>query len=400
MSYTGEVNYRLDLVDHNDNIVATFAGFGYGTPFRGGLHSFSYRKRLGTSSNAIAVRIWGDDERINDFLRLDEGYDMRWRVFRTDPLWDGAERKDFVGLHRGEEDDQLQSGEFLYTSFGTGLNDFMQSEFIDYHSGSSQVQKQMDASIAAYEYVNENIGPGAGNDDLGLSRVRPRLVVEYPPLCGRIWSGGRAYKLLSDVLLELGEFAPADYGIREETLPTGSSNLANFVWKWRTPRWGSDRTLDNTEGNLPLVFSAETGTVQEYKGNFSHLDEINVVTAVGQGVGSSRRRAMTFRNSTIGLSPWARRAVVRDLKSSEDAELLVRAEEYLLQNAPLKKVKFEVLQNEITRYGRDWDIGDLVHVENRGRRATMKIVGVTVTVRKEGNEKITPEFRAEWFDFT
>lgn len=396
MAYTGEVNYRLDLVDHQDNIVATFAGFGYDTPDIGGLHSFSYRKRL-KSSGALAVRIFGNDPRIQDFLRLDNGFDFRWRVYRTDPLWDGAERKDFTGFHRGEEDDQFKSGEFLYTSFSTGPNDFVNSEFIDYPSGSPYVQKSGDASVVAYEFVYENIGPGAGTDDLGLSRVRPRLVVDYPPLCGKQWSGGRAYKLLSDVLYELADYAPADFLIVEEVprLP----ELSVFRWRWRTPRWGKDRTEDNEEGNTPLVFSADTGNIQEFKSLYSHLDEINVVTVVGQGVGYSRKRFMVSRPSTLNRSPWARRAIVRDQRTAEDDELETKANEILIAGAPKLSMKFQVFQDERTRYGRDWDIGDLVHVTTKGRVADMKIVGVTVTLQKEGPEKITPEFETEWISF-
>jgi len=398
MTYTGEVSYRLDLVDHDDNVVTTFAGFGYGTPNRGGLHSFSYRKRL-NSSGAIAVRIWGEDQRIEEFLRLDIGFDYRWRIYRTDPLWDNKERKDFVAFHRGEEDDQFNSGEFLYTSFGTGLNDFIYSEGIDWYSGSPQSSKSGDIATVAYEFVNENIGPAAGNDSDGRPRVRPRLVALYPALCGKSWTGGRAYLQLGDVLEELAELAPGDFLIKEEDNPSGPGGAYQFYWSWKSPRWGKDRTIGNTEGNKPLVFSADHRNIQDYKSNYSHLDEINVVTVVGQGVGESRRRAMAARDSTLSRSPWARRAVVRDLKSATDDELQFRADEHLVAGSPKQKMKFDLRQDVNTRYGRDWDIGDLVHVVHKERQAKMKIIGVTVTLQKEGYEKITPEFITEWSQF-
>ena len=400
-TYLGEVSYRLDLIDHNDNTVATFAGLGLDTPNRGGLHSLSYRKRLRTAGG-LSVRIFGDDQRIEDYLRLDKGFDYRWRVFRSDPLWDNVERKDFVGFHRGEQDDQLSTGDFLYTSFSTGPNGWMDSEFIDYPAGSSFTQKSGDASVVAYNFVNENIGPAAGTDDLGLSRVRPRLDLVYPVLSGTQWSGGRAYKLLSDVLVELADIAPADYMIEEEDPPSGgvqAQTLTQFLWSWRSPRWGKDRTRNNEEGNPPLLFSADTRNIQQFKSVYTHLNERNVITVVGQGVGASRKRAMVARNGTIGLSPWARQAVVRDLSSAEDDELGDKAQEELVAGAPSYNVSFQVLQNEFTRYGRDWDIGDLVHVATKGREAIMKIIGVTVTLQKDGKEKITPEFETEWSTF-
>lgn len=399
MTYTGEVNYRLDLVDHDDNVVATFAGFGYGNPNQGGLHSFSYRKRL-NSSGAIAVRIWGADQRIEEFLRLDVGFDYRWRVYRTDPLWDNKEHKDFVAFHRGEEDDQFKSGDFLYTSFGTGLNDFIYSEGIDWPSGSPQASKSGDISQVAYEFVYENIGPGAGTDSDGRSRVRPRLEVLYPLLCGKTWSGGRAYLQLGDVIEELRYLAPADFLIHEEDTPTGVDGKYRFLWSWKSPRYGRDLTIGNTEGNDPLVFGVDYRNIQEYKNNYSHLDEVNVVTVVGQGVGYSRKRAMAARDTTLARSPWARRAVVRDLRSAEDAELEDKALENLVAGAPKQEMKFDLRQDQNTRYGRDWNIGDLVHVQHKGRQAKMKIVGVTVTLQKEGYEVITPELETEWIQFS
>ena len=223
MTFSGEVQYRLDLSDHDDNIVASFTGLGLDNT-GGGLQSASCRIRLKTAG-AFSTRIYGLDSRIEEFLQLDTGVDYKWRMYRTDPLWDNKERKIGMFFHRGEQDEQRSDGSFVYTSYGTGLNVFFSSEPIVFPAGSSQATKSGEAAQVAYEYVNENIGGLAGVDAEGNSRVRPNLtlVSTVSSPTGKIWTGDRSNKLLADVIAELADFDVADYRIQED------ENL-NFVY--------------------------------------------------------------------------------------------------------------------------------------------------------------------------
>lgn len=384
---SGASSYLLRLKDHTGATVAQFAGGGRGRS-GGGLQAFSYRKRLRTPG-AATVRIYGDDDRVQDYLILDDGLDFQWEFYRNDPVADIDFYKDFEVFHRGEQFDQEQGGRYIYSSFGQGYNALLYAEVIRYASGSAQAQKSGDVAAVARAFVDENIGPSAGVDGLGNSRAMPGLTVATSAALGKTWQGDRANKLLSDVLAELAEYGPGDYMVL-------GAGPAAFEFVWRNVRWGRDRTLGNSEGNAPVVLSPQLGNVEGIQANYSHLDEVNVVYTLGQGKGALQKVRAAADNSLLLLSPWARRAVARSARNSNsDAELDDQAEAQLNEQRPVRKISFSVRQTAGTRYGRDWDMGDLVTVAYLGRRYDMKVVGVTVSSRSDGQETITPEFESE-----
>ena len=56
-----------------------------------------------------------------------------------------------------------------------------------------------------------------------------------------------------------------------------------------------------------------------------------------------------------------------------------------------RTIQFDAQQTIATRYGRDWDLGDLVTVKLRGMTWNQKVVGVFVTLDANGTETIRPE---------
>jgi hypothetical protein len=215
----GASSYLLRLKDHSGAVVAQFAGGGRGRS-GGGMQAFSYRKRLRTPG-AATVRIYGDDDRVQDYLILDDGLDFQWEFFRNDPVANIDFYKDFDAFHRGEQFNQEESGRYVYISYGQGYNALLYSEVIRYASGSPQAQKSGDVAAVARAFVEENIGPSAGVDSLGNSRAMPGLTVATGAALGKTWQGDRANKLLADVLAELAEFGPGDYMV----LGAGASGL-------------------------------------------------------------------------------------------------------------------------------------------------------------------------------
>ena len=92
------------------------------------------------------------------------------------------------------------------------------------------------------------------------------------------------------------------------------------------------------------------------------------------------------------FSPWARRAVFRDDKNeSVVAALNAEGDSELAKQEPKRHFEFSARQTAATRYGRDWNMGDLVTVEHRGEDIDQKIVGVYVSVSESGEENIQPE---------
>jgi len=383
----GASAYLLRLKDHSGAVVAQFAGGGRGRS-GGGLQAFSYRKRLRTPG-AATVRIYGDDSRVQDYLVLDDGLDFQWEFFRNDPVANIDFYKDFEAFHRGEEFNQEESGRYVYISYGQGYNALLYAEVIRYASGSSQAQKSGDVAAIARAFVEENIGPSAGVDGLGNSRVMPGLTVATGAALGKTWQGDRANKLLADVLAELAEFGPGDYMVQ-------GVGAAAFEFVWRNVRWGSDKTRNNSDGNAPVILSPQFGNVEGIQASYSHLNDVNAVYTMGQGVGGLQKVRTAVDSTLLALSPWARRAVARSARNSNsDAELDDQGEAALAEQRPIRRISFDVRQTVGTRYGRDWDMGDLVTVAYLGREYPMKVVGVTVSNSSDGAESITPEFESE-----
>jgi hypothetical protein len=383
----GASSYLLRLKDHSGAVVAQFAGGGRGRS-GGGMQAFSYRKRLRTPG-AATVRIYGDDDRVQDYLILDDGLDFQWEFFRNDPVANIDFYKDFDAFHRGEQFNQEESGRYVYISYGQGYNALLYSEVIRYASGSPQAQKSGDVAAVARAFVEENIGPSAGVDSLGNSRAVPGLTVDTGAALGKTWQGDRANKLLADVLAELAEFGPGDYMVQ-------GAGAAAFEFVWRNVRWGRDRTRGNSEGNPPVILSPQFGNVEGIQASYSHLDEVNAVYTLGQGKGALQKVRTAVDGTLLNLSPWARRAVARSAgNSNSDAELDDQGEAALAEQRPIRRISFNVRQTVGTRYGRDWDMGDLVTVAYLGREYPMKVVGVTVSGSSDGAESITPEFESE-----
>jgi len=390
---TTAAEYFLKLLDHDGAVVAQFAGGGRGLS-GGGLQAFSYRRRLRTPG-AATVRVYGNDDRVRDYLVLDPAdgagshLDYQWEFYRSDPAIGLSYYKDFEVFHRKEEFNQEQSGRYVFISYGQGYNIMLYAEVVRAAEGSAGAAKSGDVAAVARAYVEENIGPSAGVDGLGNSRVMPGLTVAASPALGKTWQGDRADKLLSDVLDELAEYGPGDYMIL-------GSGPAAFTFTWRNTRWGDDKTRGNTAGNAPVVFSPELGNMESVSAGYSHLDEVNAAYVLGQGVGALQKVRTAADAALLALSPWARRAVTRSSRNSySDDEMDALGAATIAKQRPKRTLSFTARQTPATRYGRDWDLGDLVTAVYLGREHNLKVVGVTVGWSSDGRETITPELESE-----
>jgi hypothetical protein len=384
-------SYQVRVRDNDGLQIAVFAGGGRGDS-GGGLQSLNYTRRLRTPGQGT-VSIYGDDERITLLELLDSGpadthLDYWIEFWRSDPFGDLDWYRDFVVFHRWDGFNQLGEGEITYEMRGRGLNDLLQAEEIRWYAGSPQAAKSGVCETVAKEFVDENVGPGAtvvaGRDRAGNFQG---LTVEVTANTGAAWDGARANNNLLDVLVELADFAPADFNI----VPTSfDPDAIAMEFQWKADQWGLDKTWGN--GTRPaVVFSPSNGNVENVKMAYSRLDEVNVCDVGGPSQGAAR--VYTSRTSgTENDSPWARRAVFRDARNAHTAgERQDIGDQTLNAQRSKRALTFNARQTKATRYGRDWDLGDLVTVEFLGRSYDKKIVGVTIGVSENGDETISVE---------
>ncbi len=377
--------YEARLKDQSGAVVARFFGAGRGLT-GGGMQSFRYEK-LVRKPGRYSLALYGNDERISAF-ELDGQIEF-WRRDLAGGLdW----YLDYEGFHRFPDYTQDEEGREIFMSHGVGYNCLLASETIQYPAGSAQSCKgPAPAETIAKAFVNENIGPGAGVDGLALTRVRPGLAIEADAAGGANWTGCRAYRNLIDVLVELGWAAPADFMV----VGTGA---ATFEFQWAADQWGLDKTVGN--GVRPSVtFSASAGNVERINHGYNRINETNICYVLGAGLTTTRLIRTRQDAALLGGSPWARRAVARDARDEDvNARLDERGDEVLEKEQPRRTLDFMARQIVATRYGRDWDLGDLVSVEYWegliNYRVSVKIASINVSMSTDGTETIAPVVEA------
>jgi len=300
--------------------------------------------------------------------------------------------KDHEGFIRAWNRGFSGEGRRVFVCQGRQYNDLLAGETVNYSKGSvgppGAAKTGLPGAIAA-EYVNENIGTTAGLDAEGNSRVRLGVTETVESDTAVNWSGDRANINLLDVLQELSEFAPGDFLI-------AGTGAAQFRFIWRGTRWGLDRTPGNALGNVPCVFSVFNNNVTNVTFGYNALVEANVVYVAGQGQGDLRNYRTVSTAAGTAFN-WSRRAVFRDARdTNNNATLDARGGATLEELRAKYSASFQVVQTSATRYGRDWDVGDLVRfTDEDGADTDLKIRGVYVSVNSEGVETITPEMFTE-----
>jgi len=385
-----ETLYQVIVRNTSGNQIAIFAGGGRGDT-GGGMQAFSYYKRLRTPGSWW-MQIAGDDERI-DLVELNDGLNYIFEFWRRDPVGGLDWYRDFSGLHRFDNFRQVAEGRQTYIARGRGLNDLLGGEPIRYDVGTTQVEKSGPAETVAKEYVDENIGPSAG-----FGRVLAGFTVQADAATGATWGGDRANKQLFDVLIELADFAPGDFNVVD--LSTVNQTPA-FQFQWAANQWGLDKTEGNTAGNPPVIFGVQRRNVTNVDYTYSRLDEANVVYVASGNFLDERKvrvRSATVAglDTTWSTTDWGRRAVFRTSQDNADGDMDDKADETLYKLRPRTTFTFDANTSANTRYGRDWDYGDLVTMEHRGRSIDQKVVGIIVGVSGDGSVTISPETE-EWY---
>ena len=373
-----EITYQVRLKNIAGAQIATFVGRRRGLP--GGLWGFNYDKRLRTPGQ-FTVRIDGNDERI-DLFALDCQVEFWRRDTRAGLDW----YLDFEGFHRSWEFSQDQDGRDVFVSRGRGYNDLLAAEPIRYYTGSDYCCKDGSAETVAKAYVDENVGPAATSPPRVSSGVMPGLTIEADAGTGANWDDCRSGNLL-DALVELADTGPGDFMV----VGTGP---AAFEFRWRDVRWG----LDKTQGNgarPPLTFGPAYRNATNLRYNYSRLDEANVVYVLGQDAGAARAVEVVTSGAETD-SPWARRAVSRDARDAEDDMLEARGYATLYEQRAKRTMRFDARQTVACRYGRDWDMGDLITVEFRAMTFDQKITGAHVAMSSDGVETVQPEIEDPW----
>lgn len=317
------------------------------------------------------------------------------RIDRKIPGANVAWYQEFIGLHRSDEYRISERGELQYTSVGAGLNDFLARTIINYKEGTIKAEKSAVGETVIKEYVLENCGEEALVEqpyERQVYGVLPDFVVEPSFGSGILWEGSRAFENLLDTIRDIAKLSNLDYAVNFE------ENLQKFVFRVYPEQFGADRTtigLDrntglNSAGNAPVIFSIESGTLQNIEYVYDRTAESNAVSVLGDGDGATRE-IQVVSASTVSDSPWNRREVARP-QGGFISQMQAAGYEVLNELSAKEMLTYQPLQQPSQLYGKHYFMGDRVTVYFRGNTYHKRITGISNNVSEGKGDQILLTF--------
>ena len=170
------------------------------------------------------------------------------------------------------------------------------------------------------------------------------------------------------------------------------SRLTNIGWhiypdfnlkKWIFDIYSGRNFSVNQNINPPVIFSPEFDNVKSQEYIDSLMDYGNYAIVAGQGEGVNRE-VITIGSNATGLDRHVIFVDARDLEKTSD--LLARGELKLSEHKRLTSFQSEVIPTGPFQYERDWDLGDIVTVQNKEWEITVdaRITEVTEVYEASG----------------
>lgn len=290
--------------------------------------------------------------------------------------------REIVALHRSSQYNLEENGRQIFTSYGRGLNDFLNRRNILYFANTAFTLKQGPGETVMKQLVEENAAAGAASvQRRGNGQYDPvtlGLTVDPSGGQGTVWKGAMTWKNLFEVLKEIAIQSSVDF----EVLRVGPRE---FTFTTFYPQRGIDRSGT-------LTFSPELGNMSNIILSISRTDEANVIAVLGQGEESSRAVLIVESNAQLD-SPWNVIETTRDARSQPTlAEMQTTGETALEETKAQQNFTFTTLQTATRQYGKDYNVGDLTLAHYR-IDVIKKIVCAKITVSRDNPiEKIQLEF--------
>jgi len=237
------------------------------------------------------------------------------------------------------------------------------------------------AETIAKTLVNYNAGPGA---TVTNGRVRDGVIaglaVQADASGGKSMSIDCAWSNLLETLQKVAATGGGDFDL----VKTGAQE---WEFRWYSGQRGTDRTLTQ-------LFALERGNMAEPEYIYDRLEERTVAIVGGQGGGAGR--TVVVRTGPGYLATNDIETFVDASNSATTEALNASGDSRLEETRAKQEFKFKVLQTPASYYGVHYFLGDLVKARYRNINVTQKIVAVTISLDKDGAEKIDVEMETQW----
>lgn len=262
------------------------------------------------------------------------------------------------------------------TISGYGLNHLLKRRAIPYYAESSYAKKNMALDDMAKELVRENCTSDAKVFDdtattdtlrdyaaLGFSlTVQPNNTAAPVDTMGFAWE-----KDLFATLQKVCQNS-TQQGTR---LFFNVERIGDTAFEFRTyiDQQGTDRRAIQT-------FGAAAGNLTETKVVLDRSEEVTYLYVAGRGDAANRKIEEVSNTTRLGASPINRLESVYNATSTADADLAGVGNSVLEKYKPVRLFDGELVSRFGAYYGIDWELGDLLDIDDGGEQFTALVHAV------------------------
>jgi hypothetical protein len=329
----------------------------------------------------VKLELYLPDTKVNLF-----DLDYQVEVYRLGD-WTGATwYADMEALHRREEPSMTETGQERYLTWSVGYLELLARRIGLYWRWNDNTYTQDGYLVVTAtppeiigEFVNREAGPGA-NPAAPDRRTAGLTLAAIAPAGTAVEERLRA----TNLLLRCQQIAQG-YALDIRMVGNGAALYQFQVGAFL----GTDSRIGNLLGNPPVWFSPDRGNMAKAHYIGDRLAEMNHIHVAGQGTGNDSIMYDKATAALIADSPWNLREGWVDSRDLDTvAKLEAPADQELEKLRPIADLEFDCIEIESCRYGRDYDLGDLITAIYRGVQLDYRIEAVTVTVENTGVEKI------------
>ena len=331
---------------------------------------FSYTRRV-NAPGLLQFGYWGGAE-------LLETIGDKWQVevWRNAGQW----RREFVGFYRNLNWQQPDIEKAVLTC--NGIMALLSWRTVAYPAGVANRTRfiNQSAETIAKVLVTRNATTAGTVADGRLRDVpagypRSGTLVEVDSEGGNSLDWFCANRNLLNTLQELSDVGGGDFDVVKVSDTT-------WEFRWYDDQLGDDKTDD-------VTFAVELGNMANPFYSEAYQDEKTIAIVGGQGEADDREYVVREGENLRTDNDIEVFVDAKDVDSTEG--LNARGDSRLEELQMREEFSFDVLQAPATRYGEDYDLGDIVTAINpfTGVDYTMKIKSVTVSMNSEGEETIS-----------
>lgn len=274
----------------------------------------------------------------------------------------------------------FKSGELRLQIVAYDGNYLLNRRIVAYKSGTTQASKTGKADDMMKAFVRENLS------SLATDTLR-RLPAEFFQV--------QANKSDAPVVAKAAAFRKVLATLQEivqQSISAGTYLAFDVVYdasrrfEFRTYTGQRGLDLRRTLAPIPVIFDQEYGNLNDIDLTHDYTNEINYVYAGGTGQEEDRDIETAYDNSRINLSAFNRNEEFIDARNSnQPASVLAEAQAALRAGKPLILFNGSLSDNDVVKYGRDYNFGDLVTADFKGFAFDCRLDTIHIKVDDQGD---------------